>query len=200
MTIRKATPNDFSKIISIYAHAREQMRLSGNPNQWGSTNPSEETIKNDIKNGYSYVITDTDSPAIFGVFAFIIGKDPTYEYIENGSWLNDDLYGTIHRIAGSGEKKEFSAAALHSVNPKQQISASIPTRKTMLCSIFLQQTDFKNAAGFMWRIKVHASLIKKYCNIQLQPASMHCLIFSPYRLFELRVSMHTFLPSASRLT
>ncbi len=105
MTIRKATPNDFSKIISIYAHAREQMRLSGNPNQWGSTNPSEETIKNDIKNGYSYVITDTDSPAIFGVFAFIIGKDPTYEYIENGSWLNDDLYGTIHRIAGSGEKK-----------------------------------------------------------------------------------------------
>lgn len=42
---------------------------------------------------------------VHGVFAFIIGPDPTYTYIEDGVWLNDDVYGTIHRIAGDGVAK-----------------------------------------------------------------------------------------------
>ena len=36
------------------------------------------------------------------MFAFILGEDPTYSYIENGNWLSDKPYGTIHRIAGDG--------------------------------------------------------------------------------------------------
>ncbi len=38
------------------------------------------------------------------VFTFIIGEDPTYKEIENGAWLNDKPYGTIHRIASSGRQ------------------------------------------------------------------------------------------------
>lgn len=30
------------------------------------------------------------------------GADPTYDYIEDGAWLNDEPYVTIHRIASSG--------------------------------------------------------------------------------------------------
>ena len=30
-----------------------------------------------------------------GVFAFIIGDDPTYQVIEDGGWLNDNPYGAI---------------------------------------------------------------------------------------------------------
>lgn len=28
--------------------------------------------------------------------------DPTYDVIEDGAWLSNDLYGTIHRVASDG--------------------------------------------------------------------------------------------------
>jgi len=104
MTIRKASLEDVDKILAIYAYAREQMRLSGNPDQWGEYYPPVEMVRKDMENGNSYVITDEEHE-ICGVFVFIIGEDPTYRIIENGNWLNDDLYGTIHRVAGSGKRK-----------------------------------------------------------------------------------------------
>lgn len=105
MKIRNSALNDLDNILSIYAYAREQMRLSGNPDQWGENNPSLETVKNDILNRNSYVILDDDNTGIIAVFAFIPGDDPTYQRIENGCWLNHDDYWTIHRIASSGKKR-----------------------------------------------------------------------------------------------
>ena len=49
-TIRKATVNDKTRIMEIYAYARQFMAEHGNPNQWKNNNPSEETIDNDIAN------------------------------------------------------------------------------------------------------------------------------------------------------
>lgn len=109
-TIRPAHDNDLQRISDIYSHAREQMILSGNPNQWGNDKPSPETIKADIDNKQSYTITSNGQ--ICGVFAFIIGPDPTYQIIEDGSWLNDEPYGTIHRIASSGQIKGILAEVL----------------------------------------------------------------------------------------
>lgn len=103
MTIRKATFGDLDKILAIYAYAREQMRLAGNPSQWGFHYPSIEIVQKDIKNGNSYVIIDKKDE-ICAVFVFIIGEDPTYQNIEDGNWLNHDAYGTIHRVAGNGKQ------------------------------------------------------------------------------------------------
>ena len=44
----------------------------------------------------------TEGEIIHGVFYFYIGKDPTYDYMEDGAWASDTPYGTIHRIAGDG--------------------------------------------------------------------------------------------------
>lgn len=104
MTIRKAIFEDMDNILAIYAYAREQMRLSGNPNQWGKDYPSMEIVQKDIANGISYVVTD-EKNEICAVFVFVIGEDPTYQKIENGHWLNDDAYGTLHRVAGSGKQR-----------------------------------------------------------------------------------------------
>ena len=38
MKIRKSTEQDFTRIMEIYAFAREYMKTHGNPNQWGPTN------------------------------------------------------------------------------------------------------------------------------------------------------------------
>ena len=97
--IRHTETDDLSAVMRIYAHAREQMKANGNPNQWRDTHPAEEEIINDIKNRNSYVI-ECDG-AICGVFAFVIGEEPTYQTIE-GKWRYDGVYGTIHRIASGG--------------------------------------------------------------------------------------------------
>lgn len=110
MTIRPANKNDLETIAAIYSYAREQMRLSGNPGQWGNDKPSFETIRNDIEKKQSYVIVEQNR--ICGVFAFLIGPDPTYRIIEDGAWLNDEPYGTIHRIAGNGQTNGILAKAL----------------------------------------------------------------------------------------
>lgn len=101
--IRHTTPEDLPKILEIYAYAREFMRRNGNPNQWGDDRPLLSAIERDIENRNSYLVTD-ETGEICGIFAFLIGNDPTYEIIEEGQWLNDAPYGVIHRIAGNGKR------------------------------------------------------------------------------------------------
>lgn len=100
MKIRKAEQNDLNSILNVYETAREYMRQNGNPDQWGTTHPKRELLEDDIKKGQLFVGADDEN--ILFVFAFILGDDPTYSYIENGGWLSDKPYGTIHRIASSG--------------------------------------------------------------------------------------------------
>lgn len=98
--IRHARTEDLESIMPIYESARRFMRSRGNVAQWVNGYPSEESMLRDIANGNLYVDTDSDGRILF-VFAFIIGDDPTYGVIE-GAWLNDDPYGTIHRLASAG--------------------------------------------------------------------------------------------------
>ena len=102
MKIRKTTLKDLKTVLDVYAIARETMRKSGNPNQWQNNHPAKEIILEDIKNGNSYVIENNSK--ICGVFAFILGEDPTYQTID-GKWLNNQPYGTIHRIASNNQVK-----------------------------------------------------------------------------------------------
>ena len=97
MHIRKATVEELSTIMTIYARAREYMRESGNPNQWKDSYPSEALIRADIEGGHCHVCVSMGE--IYGVFCYFEGEDPTYRVIEDGAWLNADPYGVIHRIA-----------------------------------------------------------------------------------------------------
>ena len=102
ISIRKSTLEDLDDVLRIYAHARQQMKLNGNPHQWKDSEPSEDKIIRDIKQGNHYVVLNEGH--ICAVFSMIFGKDPTYSYIE-GQWLNDLPYVTIHRIASDNSIK-----------------------------------------------------------------------------------------------
>jgi len=102
--IRLATANDINRITEIYSHAREFMKNSGNPDQWGDTHPPVNLIEERMKLNQLYV--DVIEDCIHGVCALVPGKDDTYSYIENGNWLNDEEYVTIHMVASSGEVKK----------------------------------------------------------------------------------------------
>ena len=98
---RGAVRGDLPQILQIYAHAREAMAASGNPTQWGDNFPPQELLEEDIDSNRLFV--DVVNGQLLGVFAFILGADPTYQVIEDGAWLNDTLpYGTIHRLASKG--------------------------------------------------------------------------------------------------
>ena len=109
MHIRHAEWRDYDDIQRIYAAARQYMRENGNPTQWGDFWPPEHMVRNDIDQQTSYVIED--EAVVHGVFALVFGKDPTYQLIEDGAWLNDAHYATIHRIASDGQVPGIFAAA-----------------------------------------------------------------------------------------
>ncbi len=98
--IRKARPEDLTRIMEIYACARAFMARTGNPNQWGTTNPPQAQLEQDIKEGNLYAVCD--EARVCGVFFFAVGEDPTYQTIYYGDWHSGEQYGTIHRIASDG--------------------------------------------------------------------------------------------------
>ena len=105
-SVRKAQWEDFDRILEIYAFAREFMAKTGNPTQWGTNYPPLDMLKEDIPAGNLYVVEDEN---IHGVFAYFTEPDSTYAYIENGQWLDESPYGTIHRVAADGSGGVFTA-------------------------------------------------------------------------------------------
>lgn len=108
--ITSATVKDLTDILNIYEHARTFMAENGNPAQWADGYPQKELLLRDIGRKQLYLCRD--ARGIYGVFAFVIGEDPTYACIENGAWLSDAPYGTIHRIAANGREKGVFAEAV----------------------------------------------------------------------------------------
>lgn len=100
MTIRKGEMEDLARIMAIYRVAQEFMIQSGNPDQWAHVYPDEALIRQDIEQGLCHVVCEGGVP--HGVFALMSGDEPTYQYIEDGAWLDDAPYLTIHRIASDG--------------------------------------------------------------------------------------------------
>lgn len=127
LKIRAAHMEDLDDIMAVYRCAKAYMDANGNPNQWTCGYPARDLIEGDIKKGHCYVCiarpaagseakatarstagseaAPAPAETICGVFAFILGTDQTYLYIEDGKWLNDAPYGTIHRIASDGSVK-----------------------------------------------------------------------------------------------
>lgn len=109
MLIRKAVRDDLSRLMEIYAHARHFMASVGNAHQWIDGYPSEDLIRQEIDAGHCYVCLGREGQ-IVGVFCFIEGEDANYTRIDDGEWLNDYPYGTIHRLAASGEERGVADA------------------------------------------------------------------------------------------
>ncbi len=98
---------DLPRIMEIYDIAKAYMRASGNPNQWNGAYPDPETLRTDMEKQRLYVYKKNGR--IHGVFMLLLEEEPTYAYIEDGSWREEAPYGTIHRLAGDGEVKGLFA-------------------------------------------------------------------------------------------
>ena len=112
--IRPAREEELDAILAIYAYAREQMRLAGNPGQWGTTRPTEAVLRRDLALGNLYAAEREGRLA--GVFALVFGDDPTYAHID-GAWPDDAPYATLHRVArGPGAHGLMDAAVAYALS------------------------------------------------------------------------------------
>lgn len=177
MSIRLAEKKDLPEILKIYEYARNFMRENGNPNQWGNNYPQKADLEMDIEKRQLYLCTEEPNESkltehqeaenaghhavgqenLYGVFAFIMGADPTYAHIEQGTWKSDAPYGTIHRIAGNGTRKGVFAECMEFCRKNAIIYALIPTQTIRLCSIALKKVDLKKVESFVLRM-VHLEL------------------------------------------
>ena len=103
MEIRKAVPKGLDIILKMYEEARRFMAENGNPNQWINGYPGEEVVQRDLEKGQLYVCQEDDE--ICAVFVFFTEEEPNYRVIQDGAWLNDKPYGTVHRITSQNKRK-----------------------------------------------------------------------------------------------
>jgi len=109
MDIRPATHADLDRLMEVYEAARQYMRREGNTVQWTNGYPSREKLASDIDNDSLYAVEQDGE--VHGAFVYALGEDEFYQTID-GEWLNDEPYGTIHRVANDGALKGMFKAAL----------------------------------------------------------------------------------------
>lgn len=101
MKLSKARFSDTAIIWEILQQAIEQRRQDGSE-QWQNGYPNEQTVIDDITNGYGYVVIDDN--AIIAYAAIIFGVEPAYTDII-GKWLTNSDYVVVHRVATSNSVK-----------------------------------------------------------------------------------------------
>ena len=100
LILRKGVPADVEAVLAVYEASRRYMRATGNLTQWNDGYPARADVEADIAAGNCYV--GELGGEVVMAFALIVGDDPTYRIIEQGAWLNDRPYGTIHRLGSNG--------------------------------------------------------------------------------------------------
>jgi GNAT superfamily N-acetyltransferase len=101
MKLRKASFSELTAIWEILQQAIEQRRQDGSE-QWQNGYPNQQTVFDDITNGYGYVITDNN--VVIAYAAIIFGIEPAYNEIK-GQWLTNGDYVAVHRVATSNSVK-----------------------------------------------------------------------------------------------
>lgn len=104
--LRKAAKSDISEIWQILQDAIDQRRQVGS-NQWQNGYPNEQTIIDDISKGYAFVYVLKEK--ILAYVAIVFDEDPNYAKID-GSWLSNNVYVNLHRIATSKACKNKGVA------------------------------------------------------------------------------------------
>ena len=103
LIIRLAHPADLPCLQQLFAHARQFMADTGNPNQWPSNYPSKTQLNEDIISRSCFMV-EQDNLCV-ATFVLKTDEEPAYQNIHDGEWTDNRPYITIHRIASTGQCK-----------------------------------------------------------------------------------------------
>lgn len=96
---RKATSADRPHIWNILQQAILRRKKDGS-RQWQEGYPNEDVVQQDIDKGIGYVLTVDDRIACYA--AILINDEPAYHEL-NGTWITNEDFVVVHRLAVSDE-------------------------------------------------------------------------------------------------
>ena len=107
--IKRTKTQDLLVIMRIVNMTKEVFAEQG-IDQWQKGYPKKGDFLQDIMMNESYAIFEDD--CVVGTFMLSVQKEPTYDTIYEGAWLQDGAYATMHRFTidpisrrhGLGEK------------------------------------------------------------------------------------------------
>lgn len=102
MEFRKSELKDLPAIMAILKAAQQYFKEMG-IDQWQDGYPDVQTIRQDIEQGISWVMTDAGVIMATAVISF--QGDENYKVMEEGRWLTKQSYAVIHRIAVLPKRK-----------------------------------------------------------------------------------------------
>ena len=102
MIIRRSQLSDIEAIMECIADA-QALLASLDVDQWQDGYPTQSIIREDIARGESFVLEQQGRVVATAVIS--LAEEPTYATIEGGSWLSDDRYVVIHRLAARAEAR-----------------------------------------------------------------------------------------------
>lgn len=105
---RTATPGDLPQIMQIIHSAQLFLKEQG-VDQWQNGYPDEARITGDISGGTGHVLCQDGLLAAYGVLTF--SDETSYAVIHEGTWENDEPYGTLHRLASAAAQRGGGASA-----------------------------------------------------------------------------------------
>lgn len=108
MKLRKSVNEDINNIMQIIDKAKEALKEQG-IDQWQNGYPNADVIRNDILNNDSYVFIKNNE--IVATSAVSFDGEKTYDKIYDGSWISNDEFAVIHRIAISNKYKGTGIAS-----------------------------------------------------------------------------------------
>lgn len=104
MEFRKSAIKDIDEIMKVINEAKSYFK-ENNINQWQDGYPNKEVILSDIKNEESFVVINDNK--VIGTVVISFRGEKTYNEIYEGTWLSNNDYAVIHRIAISNDFKGF---------------------------------------------------------------------------------------------
>ena len=146
--LRKAGMSDVERILQIIRQAQERMRLRGS-RQWQDGYPAAENIINDINKGYGYVLCYDN--CVIAYAAVVFDGEQAYNAI-TGSWISDQHYVVVHRLAVADEMTQRGIATLF-LTKVEELS-----RRNNVFS-FRIDTNFDN----LYMLKIMNNLGFTYC-------------------------------------
>ncbi len=98
---RPATQADLNDIMDIIDYARQRMLAEGK-RQWDEHYPQREHIEADIRGGYGHVLCQSGEVVAYGAILFGKEPEPAYRHLTGGTWLSEQPYVVVHRLAVAG--------------------------------------------------------------------------------------------------
>lgn len=107
LRFRRGVESDIDSVMALVGEAQAWFAERA-IDQWQDGYPTRNIIEQDIASGYNYIVEYEG--VVVAAASISFDGEVTYSKVYDGEWLNDDIYGVVHRIMVSNAMKRKGVA------------------------------------------------------------------------------------------